>query len=175
VCALLAMTSLGALCAACGGSNDSSTSSTTLLVTYGKDPTDSAKMVCAPEAQTDLAAALGAKTTSVTTPTWTDHVYRCTYDYADGSFTLAVKELPTIDDTVDFYNAEKSKHPVSQLLDLGQGGFVSTDDTAVVRKDNKVLVVDVDKLPAQFGKPAQNRADTSTAIAVVILGCWTGQ
>ena len=169
------MTSIGALCVACGGSSNSSTSSTTLLVTYGKDPTDSAKMVCAPEAQTELAAALGAKTTSVTTPTWMDHVYRCAYDYANGSFTLAVKELPTIDDTVDFYNAEKAKHPVSQLLDLGQGGFVSTDTTTVVRKDNKVLVVDVNRLPAQFGKPAEAPADASASIAVVILGCWTGQ
>jgi hypothetical protein len=160
----------------CGGDDDtSSATATTLLVTYGAQPTTSAKMICAAEAQTELAAALQEHITTVTTPTWTDHVYRCTYNFPTGSFTLSVKELPTIDATVDYYNAEKAKHPQATLLDLGQEGFVAKDATGIVRKDNKVLVVDVDKVPAQFGQPPQPRSGISAAIASVILGCWTGE
>jgi hypothetical protein len=176
VTALLIATSAISL-AACGGSNTSSSTTPTsaLLVTYGKDPTQSAKMICAPEAQSEIDAALGVPTTAVTPPTWVDHVYSCTYEYANGSFTMSVKEFPTIRATVDYYDAQKPKHPIAQLLELGQDGFVSRDTTAVVRKDNKVLMVDVSKLPAHFGTPPENHAAVSAAIATVILGCWTGQ
>jgi hypothetical protein len=163
------------LVAQCGGNGDGSSAAppTTLLVTYGTRPTQSATMVCSEEARNDIAAGLGEQAT-VTKPTWVDHVYRCTYRYPTGSFTMSVKELPSIDETVDYFDAQKAKHPVSQLLDLGQEGFVATDATSVVRKDNKVLVVDVAKLPAQFGRPPQTRAGASAAIATLILGCWTG-
>ena len=40
-------------------------------------------------------------------------------------------------------------------------------------KDNKVLVVDVAKLPAKFGASSLNRTDASSVIAVTLLGCWT--
>ena len=75
---------------------------------------------------------------------------------------------------MDYFNVLKAKSKVIQLIALGQDGFITSDDTSVVRKDNKVLVVDVTKLSAQFGEPLRSRADASQSIAVALLGCWTG-
>ena len=57
-------------------------------------------MVCGPEGQQAINAAFNVTGLTVTTPTWVDHLYSCTYQYPSGSFDLSVKELPTIDATV---------------------------------------------------------------------------
>jgi hypothetical protein len=132
-------------------------------------------MVCGPEGQSAISAALNVTGLSVTTPTWVDHLYQCTYQYPSGSFSLSVKELPTIDATVDYFTLLKAKYTGGNQLALGQDGFTSSDGTSVVRKDNKVLVVDVAKLPAQFGTPPQSPTGASQIIAVTLLGCWTGE
>ena len=124
--------------------------------------------------QTAINAALNVTGLQVATPTWVDHLYSCTYQYPSGSFDLSVKELPTIAETVDYFTTLKDNDKVAQQLPLGQDGFMSSDGTSVVRKDNKVLVVDVAKLPAQFGTPPQNPTQASQIIAVTLLGCWTG-
>ena len=143
-------------------------------MTYGADPTESAKMVCATDGQQAIKAALNVSAQQVTTPTWVDHLYSCTYQYATGSFALSVKELPTIAATVDYFTSLKAKSTTTQPAALGQEGFVTSDNTWIVRKDNKVLDVDVTNLPMQFGEPLRSRADISQSIAVALLGCWTG-
>ena len=148
---------------------------TTLVVTYGAQPSASAQMICGSDGQSALTAALNTTGARVTTPTWVDHVYGCTYQYSNGSFGLSVKELPTIAATVDYFTSLKAQPAIAQQLALGQDGFTGTDGTSVVRKDNKVLVVDVTKLPAQFGAPPQSRTAASQTIAVALLGCWTGE
>ncbi|HEX2785293.1 MAG TPA: hypothetical protein VHN36_17040 [Ilumatobacteraceae bacterium] len=147
---------------------------TSLVVTYGAQPTASAQMVCGTEGQAAVNAAFNMTGLVVTTPTWVDHLYGCTYQYPSGSFDLSVKELPTIAATVDYFTSLKAKFTGAQPLALGQDGFTSADGTSVVRKDNKVLVVDVAKLPAHFGSPSQTRTVASQDIAVTLLGCWTG-
>ena len=88
--------------AACGGSsNDAAPPTTTLsptAFTYkpGEGPSTSAKMVCAPEAQQEIAATLGVKTTQGVVGQWKAPVYSCTYRYANGSFALSVRELPDV-------------------------------------------------------------------------------
>jgi len=143
------------------------------VVTYGVDPSDAAKMVCGSEAQQELSAAFNIDA-DVTTPTWVDHLFACTYQYPEGSFALSVKELPTIQDTVAYFDSLKARYTVSEQLGFGQEGFLTTDGMSVVRKDNKVLVVDVGSLPAPFGTPPMSRRDASLAITLTILGCWTG-
>jgi hypothetical protein len=144
------------------------------VVTYGDQPTASAQMVCGTDGQTAINTAFHVTGLVVTTPTWVDHLYACTYQYPSGSFDLSVKELPTIAATVDYFASLKAKFTGAQTLALGQDGFTSSDGTSVVRKDNKVLVIDVSKLAAQFGAPPQTRTVSSQVIAVTLLGCWTG-
>src|SRR4029078_4464976 len=119
-----------------------------------------AKMVCGSEVQEELRATfnIGAE---VTAPTWVDHLLSCTYQYPEGSFALAVKELPTIEDTVDYFASLKAQYTVGESLGLGQEGFLTTDGMSIVHKDNKVLVVDVGNLPAPFGTPPMSRRDAS--------------
>jgi hypothetical protein len=174
VAGLLVVTALAAACSSSSGGASSSSPTTSLLVTYGPQPTSSAKMICAAEARAEIRSALNATPTTVTPPTWRDHTYQCTYVYRNGSFTMSVKELPSIAATVDYFDTLKAQHRPEQDLALGQDGFVATDSTAVVRKDNKVLIVDVSKLPAAFGQPPQTQSTISESLAAVILGCWTG-
>ena len=59
-------------------------------------------------------------------------------------------------------------------ISIGQGAFLTTNGSVVVRKDWKVLVVDVSKLPVTFGQPPFSHKDAAIAIASTIMGCWTG-
>ena len=135
-------------------------------------------MVCTTEAQNELADALGMKPTSVTKPVWKDHVYSCTYVYPKGSFGLAVKELVSDKATTDYFNAQKQRLGVQENLFgfAGQGAFIAKNDDVVVRKDYKVLLVDVKKVPKGTGTfvPAMVRPDIATNIASVIMNCWPG-
>jgi hypothetical protein len=144
------------------------------VVTYGVDPSDAAKMVCGTEAQEELSASFHIDA-DVTTPTWVDHLLACTYQYPEGSFALSVKELPTIEGTIDYFASLVAQYTVGEQLGLGQQGFLTTDGMSIVRKDNKVLVVDVGNLPARFGAPPMSRKDASLAITFTILGCWIGE
>jgi hypothetical protein len=178
--ALAAVFALGA----CGSSSSPkaspSTSPGSTTVTYqpaGANPSKSAKMVCTTEVRGELADTLGVAATRVTKPTWKDHIYSCTFVYPKGSFTLATKELVDEKSTTDFFNGYKKKFGVKDtLFGLGQGAFVAKNDDLVVRKDYKVLLVDVQNVPAASGAfvPTMVRADVATNIASVIMSCWVG-
>jgi hypothetical protein len=179
----LALASLFAL-AACGSSSPPAaspkTSTGATTVTYvpaGANPSISAKMICQTEVRGELTDTLGVAATKVTTPTWSDHIYSCTYVYPKGSFVLSVKELVDANSTTDYFNAQKQKLGVKDnLFGLGQGAFVAKNDDVVVRKDYKVLVVDVKNVPKASGAfvPAMTRSDAATNVASVIMSCWEG-
>ena len=141
----------------------------------GAGPSDSAKMICEPEAADEIAAALGVKTSQPPTATWADQVYTCRYTYSVGTMVLSIKELPDEAATTAFYTTAQDSLPShTAILVLGQNGFVGPDGSTFVRKDFKVLQVDVSKLPDSFGKPPTSRADAAFLVAAVIMGCWTG-
>ena len=56
-------------------------------------PSAKARMICADEAQEDLAGVLAVRA-KVTTPTWRHRTYRCTYRYANGSFDISPYPTP---------------------------------------------------------------------------------
>ena len=143
----------------------------------GVNPSKSAKMVCDGEVSGDLAETLGVTATRVTKPTWKDHVYSCTFVYPKGSIALSVKELVSEKTTTDFFNAQKQRlGSKDDLFGLGTGAFVAKNDDVVVRKDYKVLLVDVSKVPAANAAfvPAMSRSDVATNVASVIMSCWVG-
>ena len=83
---------------ACGSKGASSSAPTVTQraqpasVTYkaaGANPSVSAKMVCEQDVRNEIASALAVSETRVTTPTWSDHVYSCTYVYPKGSSKFA--------------------------------------------------------------------------------------
>jgi hypothetical protein len=191
---LLIFVSLGVLLAACGGSSKpssgASTTTTPAATSPGGSPTTahiakeasnvpsvSAKMICESEAQKDIyESATGVKTIAPFKPTWVGHVYSCVYKYPGGAqMTLSVKELSSPDETTAYFDSLATKlHKTTDQAGVGQGAFHVANGSIVVRKDYKVLLIDVSKLPASFGVPADQRADVATNVAVTIMGCWTG-
>jgi hypothetical protein len=174
--------------AACGSSGGKAGSTTTSPITSanqlssplwdkaGPTPSKSAKMVCQKEARADIAANLGIKPTSVTKPTWVkaQHLYSCTYVYPKGKITLYVKELSSEKETTAYFESVKKKYGLTQQLNgLGQGAWILKNNDVVARKDYKVLLVDVTKIPANFA-PAMTRSDVALNVGVAIMGCWTG-
>ena len=140
----------------------------------GAEPSASSKMICSDEAQKDIAASLGVKAT-VSTPTWVDDVYACKYVYPTGTITLSVKELTNEAATTAAYKSSATqlgRRP--EVVTFGQGAFITTNGSVIVRKDFKVLDVDVSKIPEKFGSPPQDRSNVALSIAATVMSCWTG-
>ncbi len=141
----------------------------------GRIPSPIATMVCRAKAAHEISETLGVKPVRLSTPTWVDHLYSCNYVYRTGVMTLSVKELSSWAQTLAYYHSlGKQFGNTATLPNLGQGAFSETDGSVVVRKDWKVLTVDVSGLPAQFGVPPTSSGDVAVTVADVILGCWDG-
>jgi hypothetical protein len=162
--------------AACGTSSDQPSKTVVARAPLPAGPTPSpiSKMVCSAEAEKELASTLGVYAV-IGRPTWINHVYSCHYTYPSGSFTLSVKELSDWSETYSYFDTlSEVLGKTNKVTALGQGAFATRNGSIVVRKDWKVLLVDVSGLPPQFGKPATSSADVAYTIADVIMGCWSG-
>jgi hypothetical protein len=137
-------------------------------------PSVSSKMICASEAQTDLADLIGERPKTPPKPTWSNHVYSCRYVYGEGVMALSVRELPSIPATARYFASLAVKLGKTQDADLGQGGFSTKNGSVVVRKDNKVMLVDISDLPASFGSPPDPSSDIALNAAAAVLKCWNG-
>jgi hypothetical protein len=140
----------------------------------GRNPSLIALMVCRPKAQREINEVLGVKAT-VSDLTWVDHKYSCRYGYPNGSFTLSVKELSSWSQTLAYFHGLGTQLGHTQTLgNLGQGAFRTSGGDVAVRKDWKVLLVDISGLPPQFGRPPTGATDVAYTVADLILGCWDG-
>jgi hypothetical protein len=139
----------------------------------GRNPSPIATMVCRPKAQREINEVLGVKAT-VSEPTWVDHKYSCRYGYPNGSFTLSVKELSSWSQTFTYFRSLRTTGKTQTLRNLGQGAFRTSAGDVVVRKDWKVLLVNISGLPTQFGRPPTGATDVAYTVADLILGCWDG-
>jgi len=179
---LVAVTALGA----CGGSSSSTSShgNTTAPELFSSksyekakpNPSISAKMICQKEARADIASGVGIAATRVTQPTWNraQHLYACNYVYPNGKIALSVKEMSSASETTAYFNGIIKKYGTIQpLIGLGQGAWVLKNSDVVVRKDYKVLLVDVTGIPKHF-QPLITSSDAAINVAVAIMGCWSG-
>jgi hypothetical protein len=177
----LALTIGGISVAACSSSAAPTTSSTSSGIPTseaplpaGAEPSDIALMICQSKAAGEIQDVLGEKT-EVIDKTWTDHRYSCEYKFKSGTIKLSIKELSTWSQTLDYFSSlASSLHRMSTLSNLGQGAFQVQNGNVVVRKDWKILLVDITGLPAQFGSPPTTRSDVAVTVAFIILGCWAG-
>ena len=139
-------------------------------------PSAAAKMICARETQTELAAVLGVHTTQPVVPAWADHLYSCRYTYHGAFMVLSVKELPNQAETDGYFTSLAHRLGQTQRRQaIDRGAFFTTKNSSVVvRKDDKVLLVNISGLPARFGAPPYTRADIAIKVAATIMDCWTG-
>jgi hypothetical protein len=143
----------------------------------GDGPSVSAAMICQPEATGEIAVALGAPTSKQPVGTWQaqDHMYSCRFDYPTGFMVLSVKEMSDVAATDAYFTAaQKSLASSTPLKVLGQTAFEGPDGSLYVRKDFKVLHVDVAGLPDHFGQQSITRADVAFRAAAAVMSCWTG-
>jgi hypothetical protein len=112
---------------------------------------------------------------TVTTPTWTDHLYSCGYQYKSGTMVLSVKELSSWAQTYGYFDKlAKTLHKTIPIHGLGQSAFRVRDGSIVVRKDWKILLVDTSGLHGKIGSPPSTQSEVALDAAAVILGCWNG-
>jgi hypothetical protein len=138
-------------------------------------PSPQAEMVCQPEAQQDIQDLIGVVPTAVGPIQYANHTTTCRYVYANGSFTLVVQDLPNELVTTRTYEALAGKLGKVDSIDLPDAQAFSTNDGSVVlRRDTKVMLVDVTQLPATFGSPPSPRADAARLIMKAVLNCWVG-
>src|SRR5215210_7900550 len=165
----------GALLLFIGRGSSAGTAPRPIVEAAGANPSESAQMVCAPEAQKDIASALGVTTTAVNEPTWVDHLYSCGYTYPDGSMALSVKELSSRAETTGYFDSLRVQlGEAERLTGVAQGAFSTTNGSLVLRKDYKVLLVDTSALPEPFGSGFTTRNQVAIAVGMTVLGCWTG-
>ena len=169
-CLGLAVLAVALGIAGCGSVNTSAESPKPA----GKSPSAISRMVCAEEAAGDIAQVVAAKA-AVTPPTWADHLYSCGYRYSEGTMVLSVKELSSWTQTYAYFDElAKTLHKTTAVKGLGQGAFVAGDGSVVVRKDWKILLVDISGLHGMVGSPPSSRDTVALDAAAVILGCWSG-
>jgi hypothetical protein len=137
-------------------------------------PSAKARMICAGEAQEDLAGVL-AVDAKVSTPKWRDRIYSCTYRYPTGSFDISVTEFPKISVAkADFVRLAADPAITQPDLHMADGAFLRADGSIAVRTDRRVLKIDPTNLPTQFAKLKLSRPDVAQAVATTILRCWKG-
>ena len=146
----------GLFVASCGSSTvgtngTASTTTTRAPLPAGRLPSTISKMVCSKKAETEIADALG-QSAQVQTPTWVDHLYVCRFFYsASVSLGLSVKELSSWAQTFSYFRTLQAQLGNSGTVNgLGQGAFQAPAGDIVVRKDWKVLLVDVSGLPSRI-------------------------
>jgi len=140
----------------------------------GAEPSAISKMVCTPEAQLKITAALGS-TATVSVPTWSDDLYRCVYRFPHGTLALSVKELSSRYETDAYFDSLVEQLGRSQqLFGLGQGAFLTTDGSVVARKDWKVLLVDNSRAGASLGAGHSFSGTPAETVASLIMTCWQG-
>jgi len=140
----------------------------------GSKPSQIARAICETKAITEIDDAVGLQA-RVSTPSWKDHLYSCAYRYKSGTIVLSVKELSSWDETYAYFGAlAKSLHETSAIYELGQGAFRVRNGSVVVRKDWKVLFVNIAGLPKEFGSPKTISGYVALTVAGVILDCWHG-
>jgi hypothetical protein len=85
-----------------------------------------------------------------------------------------VKELSSWSQTFTYFRSLRTTGKTQTLRNLGQGAFRTSAGDVVVRKDWKVLLVNISGLPTQFGRPPTGATDVAYTVADLILGCWDG-
>jgi hypothetical protein len=158
-----------------------SSSGSAALEKAGPNPSISAKMVCNEAKPLIATNAIGFDTTQPLHPTWNvqDHIYACDYVYSGGAqMRLSVKEMSSPAETTAYFDSLQQQYDktgkTTALSGLGEGSFQAPDGSVVVRKDNRVLLIDVSKLPAKFGIGSAQRSETAVSVAATVMGCWTG-
>lgn len=139
-------------------------------------PSEAAQMICSPDIQDSVAAALGLTTAPVPEDTFSNGVYTCTYPVSDGALVLSVMEMAD-DASAKAHAAElrttfDSAEDIVGLANLGLPAYETPDGIVLFVKDNMMLQVDAREVPMQDGQGEASRTGIAYRIATNVLACW---
>jgi hypothetical protein len=140
----------------------------------GKSPSGISRMICTPKTATEIAQIMGARSPAPA-PAWAGHRYSCGYRYPEGTMVLSVKELSGWPQTYAYFGQlARTLHRTTPIARLGQGAFITGDGSVVVRKDWKILLVDISGVRGDVGSPPKPPGELAIYVAEAILNCWNG-
>lgn len=88
---------------------------------------------------------------------------------------LAVKEMSSAVETTRYFDGLGRLLGVrARIPNLGEGALQTRNGSVVVRKDFRVLLIDVSGMPEHLAGFRLAKAAVATAVAGVIMACWTG-
>ena len=173
---------LAALLAGCGGQPPPSVPQNApqvgpAVVTALPDvPSPQAEMVCQPEAQQDIQDLIGVVPTAVgPDPVRQPHLDVPLRLRRTARSPSSCEDLPNDITTTRTYEALAGKLGRVEKIDLPDAEAYTTNDGSIVlRRDTKVMLVDVTQLPGTFGNPPSPRGDAARLIMKAVLNCWVG-
>ncbi|MCU1453122.1 MAG: hypothetical protein JWN46_1268 [Acidimicrobiales bacterium] len=132
-------------------------------------------MVCLPEVQKELAAALSVPATAPVVGHWVAPDYSCTYRFPNGSIRLVVRDVASKPAAAAYLAELVRQHGRASSVNVGADDAVLLKDGSLAaRKDRHVLFVDVSGLPPRFGSPPMPRDQVAYSVGGVIMSCWKG-
>ncbi|UKA61806.1 hypothetical protein [Arthrobacter sp. FW306-04-A] len=162
--------------ATAGPRNLPSTTGVSKAVAEGA-PSASAKMVCAEETQTNIVKILSLSGPPRTTDSWADKIYTCTYALPAGPLVLSVKEAADPASAHAYFDGlsgtTASARPIEGMANLGFPAFEGPEGSVVFVKDNFILKVDAEALPATLGPHGVSRGAFAYEVATAVLACWS--
>ncbi|MGO9344239.1 MAG: hypothetical protein ACLP6E_17265 [Acidimicrobiales bacterium] len=176
---VVVLVAISLLATGCSAANKPSATPATQSAVEGPEPagpipSEIALMVCQSKAADEIQDVLG-ETAVVEDRTWKDDLYSCRYRFKTGTMVLSVKELSSWAQTYAYFAMlGRTLHETTTVPNLGQGAFQVRNGSVVVRKDWKILLVDITGLPSEFGLPPTTSGDVAATVAFIILGCWAG-
>lgn len=140
-------------------------------------PSVSALMICSPEIHNDVKTLLALRRAPMTTSSWANHVYTCTYHLAQGPLVLSVRESGSAAAAREYFRTLRTHVGPARTLTAAEGlglpAYETSSGSTVFLKDDKTLLVDASHLPASVGSSTRTPADLAYTIATDIMGCWT--
>jgi hypothetical protein len=140
-------------------------------------PSAPAQMICSNEIRAAIKSAFALPTSPRSTQTWSNRIFRCTYDVAGAPLALSVKDSPDQRSGGAYFDALRSQlskgQPVQEFDSLGFPAFQTPDGKLALIKDGKTLLIDATGLPAASLPDGFARTDVAYTVAIAVVTCWT--
>lgn len=140
------------------------------------EPSLTSRMVCAGDVVAAVKQLGGLSSNPVTTSTWKNSLFTCTYRLPEGDLVLSVKESADPQAARAYFDGLQAGAPSPTSLEglrgLGLPSFETQAGTVAFVKDAMTLLVDATRMPPLVGPQGTARTSFAFAVAGNVLACW---
>lgn len=140
-------------------------------------PSAAAAMICSEETAgaVQRGLALGARPQGLSS--FSDQLFRCTYQLPSGELRLSVKDLTSEAPGRAYYEKLEADlapvQPIRGVASFGFPAFQTAHGDVVFIKDHKTLWVDASRLADSDLPKGSTRTGTAYGVAAAVIACWT--